>query len=186
MKKILFILGFSFLWLIQIYAQAGDTVRTAKSAAVKTQAISPVYYGGTVGLSFGNYFRLSIMPLVGYQLSPKVSGGIKVSYEYIKDKRYSSPVTYHNYGGSVFARFRLNPKLYLHSEFAYISYKYKISDFESDREWVPFLYLGGGYIQPISASTSFFVEVLVDVLQDKNSPYEKWDPYVSVGIGVGF
>jgi len=50
---------------------------------------------------------------------------------------------------------------------------------------VPFLMLGGGYIQPISPTTSLFVEVLFDVLQDSNSPYDAWTPFVSVGISVG-
>jgi hypothetical protein len=31
-----------------------------------------------------------------------------------------------------------------------------------------------------------FIEVLVDVLNDDNSPYEEWDPFVSFGVGVGF
>jgi hypothetical protein len=29
-------------------------------------------------------------------------------------------------------------------------------------------------------------EVLFDVLQDSNSPYEDWAPFVSIGVGVGF
>jgi len=186
MRKIIFILGFSLLLLGQLYAQTGDTTQTVKPAVVQTQQVSPVYYGGTIGLSFGDYFRLSIMPLIGYKLSPKVSLGLKVGYEYIKDKSFDPALTAHNYGGSVFARYRLIPKLYLHSEFAYISYKYFRNDRETEREWVPFIYLGGGFIQPLSAKTSFIVEVLVDVLQDDNSPYEAWDPWISVGVGVGF
>jgi len=31
-----------------------------------------------------------------------------------------------------------------------------------------------------------YAEVLVDVLQDNNSPYEDWEPVISVGVGVGF
>ncbi|OFY71567.1 MAG: hypothetical protein A2Y71_04055 [Bacteroidetes bacterium RBG_13_42_15] len=125
------------------------------------------------------------MPLIGYKLSPKVSLGIKVGYEYIKDKSFDPALTAHNYGGSVFARYRLIPKLYLHSEFAYISYKYYRNDRETEREWVPFIYLGGGFIQPLSPKTSFIVEVLVDVLQDDNSPYEAWDPWACRSFGAG-
>jgi hypothetical protein len=35
-------------------------------------------------------------------------------------------------------------------------------------------------------NTALMVEVLFDVLQDDNSPYEDWSPFVSVGVGVGF
>ncbi len=146
----------------------------------------PVYYGGTVGLSFGNYFRVNVAPLVGFRYSPRASVGVKVAYEYIRDKRYEPTLTASNYGGSFFARYRLHPKLYAHAEFAYMSYKYKTSNAVTDRTWVPFFFLGGGFVQPLSPRTSLIVEVLFDLLQDENSPYEDWDPFISVGVGVGF
>jgi hypothetical protein len=144
-----------------------------------------VYYGGTVGLSFGDYFRFSIVPFVGYKLTPKLHIGGKVGYEYIEDDRYDETLTSHNYGGSVFSRVFPRPSIYGHAEYAYMSYKYKVSEAESDRFWVPFLYLGGGLVKSMGR-TSVFVEVLFDVLQDDKSPYEDWAPFISVGVGVGF
>ncbi len=186
MKKFFFILGLSFLWLSQSYTQTEDTTKVNEPVSVKTEEVNPVYYGGTIGFSFGEYFRMSIEPMVGYRFTPKISAGVKIGYEYINDSRYHTDVIYHNYGGSVFGRYRIIPKLYFHSEFAYFSYQYKVSDFKSEREWVPFIYLGGGFVQPISPNTSLIVEVLFDVLQDDNSPYEDWDPFISIGVGVGF
>jgi hypothetical protein len=145
-----------------------------------------VYYGGTIGLSFGSYFRIAIMPLVGYKLSPKASGGVKFVLEYIEDKSFDPKLTSTNYGGSVFTRYRLLPQIYAHAEFAYLSYKFQTSSVESNREWVPYLLLGGGYVQPISPKAAAFVEVLVDVINDKNSPYERWNPWISVGVAAGF
>jgi hypothetical protein len=144
-----------------------------------------IYYGGTVGLSFGDYFRLSIVPFVGYKLKPMVHVGGKVGYEYIEDDRYDETLTSHNYGASVFTRLFPRPNIYGHAEFAYMSYRYKISEFEDDRFWVPFLYLGGGLVKSMGR-TSAYVEVLFDVLQDDKSPYEDWAPFISVGVGVGF
>src|SRR6478736_3835127 len=43
------------------------------------------YLGGSFGISFGSYSRLSISPLIGYPLAPKVSVGLKGTYEYIHD-----------------------------------------------------------------------------------------------------
>ena len=141
-----------------------------------------VYYGGTVGVSFGDYTRFSIVPFVGYKLRPRVHVGGKVGYEYIDGDNYNS----HNYGGSLFSRFLVSPRLYAHGEFAYFSYKYSASGIETDRFWVPFLYLGGGLIQPMGRNASAYVEVLFDVLQDDQSPYEDWEPFISIGVGVGF
>ena len=56
----------------------------------------------------------------------------------------------------------------------------------SERKWVPFLFLGGGMSQPISPNTWFNAQVLFDVLQNENLPYSSWEPFFSVGFGVGF
>lgn len=151
------------------------------------------YYGGNVGLSFwNNYFYLGIYPLVGYKITPKFSIGGKLGYAYINDNRSSfGSTTSHNYGGSIFTRYRVIPQIYLHGEFVYFSYErftYNLasSQFESSRVWAPFLLLGGGFSQMVSPNVWVFVEVLFDVLNDNNSPYEEWDPFVSFGAGVGF
>jgi hypothetical protein len=145
-----------------------------------------VYYGGTVGLSMGDYFRFSIQPFVGYKLKPFLHIGGKATYEYINDSRYSTDYTSSSYGGSIFSRLMPARSIYLHAEFAEINYEYQVSEFESDRNWVPFLYVGGGLVKQLSLNTSAYVEVLFDVLQDENSPYEDWTPFISAGVGVGF
>lgn len=172
-----------------LFAQQ-DSTKAKQTAREKAQP-SNVFYGGQIGLSFGDYFRIRIAPLVGWVLDRKSSVGVKLGYEYINDKRYEPATKYHNYGASVFYRYRIIPQLYAHAEFAYASYQYSIETerlgtVESERSWVPFLLLGAGFIQPISPRTSLFIEVLFDVLQDPNSPYEPWDPTVSIGVGVGF
>ena len=173
-----------------IFAQEPDS--TAYQAPEKpdedkqASKVQRVYYGGTLGFSFGDYTRISIAPLVGFRLTKMWSTGVKVAYEYVSDKRYSETVTSHNYGGSVFARFRPVPRMYLHGEYAYMSYEYQTANLSSEREWVPFLLLGGGFVQPISKRASAFVEVLFDVLQDQNSPYADWDPWISIGVAAGF
>jgi len=185
MQKLFLSLMMSFMISVPLFAQQADSTQS-KPVTKKTAVANPVYYGGNIGLSFGDYFRIAITPLVGYKLSPKASVGLKIGYEYIEDKRYEEKLTSSNYGASIFGRYRVIPNIYLHAEFAYYSYKYKLSDLESDRTWVPFLYLGGGYVQPVGPNTALFVEVLVDVLQDDNSPYKAWDPVISIGVAAGF
>lgn len=185
MYKLFTLLLLVMFAIVPLSAGTGDSTNVAPAPENKSQGI-PVYYGGTIGLSFGNYFRISVTPLVGFKLSEKFSAGFKVGYEYVEDKRYDPKLTASNYGGSIFTRYRAIPNAYLHAEFAYFSYKYKLSDFETERTWVPFIYLGGGYMQPIGPGTALIVEVLVDVLQDSNSPYEAWDPVISIGVAAGF
>jgi hypothetical protein len=143
---------------------------------------SRIYYGGTLGFNlFGDVFRMSVQPLVGYKLSEKFSVGAKVGYEYIKDKRFDPSRTYHNYGASVFARYRFIPRAYFHTEFAELSF-----DYTTGREWIPFLLVGGGIGQQVGPNTWIFAEVLFDVLQSSKSTYNNWEPWISIGVGVGF
>lgn len=193
MHKYSVILSTAIFFCMSVLAQESDTTQVIQQQQKKMEQkkkqekkTNNVYYGGSIGLSFGNYFRIAVMPLVGYKINPKLSGGARIVLEYIEDKRYDPKLTSTNYGGSVFGRYRLIPQLYAHAEFAYLSYKYKISSVESDRTWVPYLLVGGGYIQPISPRAAAFVEVLVDVINDKNSPYERWNPWISVGVAAGF
>ena len=189
MKNLIIAVTLAVFMALPLLAQQQDTTQTIEKQPPppkKKAKYSKVYYGGTLGISFGDYFRISIAPLVGYSYSPKASVGVRVGYEYVQDKRYEETLTSHNYGASVFGRYRFIPKLYAHAEFVYFSYKYKISELESDRTWVPFFLLGGGFVQPISPAASFFVEVLVDVLNDPKSPYQEWDPQIRIGVAAGF
>jgi len=183
-------------------AQAAPTA-PADTAAVKATAPAPVaapappppaqsspskpndriYYGGTVSLGFGSTTSIGIYPMLGYKLTPKLSAGVKVGYEYLS---YDGGESTHNYGGSVFGNYRIGRSLYAHAEYQSINYEVFSGLGESDREWVPFMLVGGGFYKPISPRTSLYAEVLFDVLQDERSPYDDWEPIVSFGVGVGF
>ncbi len=146
---------------------------------------SRLYYGGYVNMSFGSITSIGFAPLVGYKVTPKWSVGSQLTYEYYKDKRYDRDFSSSNYGWSIFNRYRFVPRLYGHVEFELMNYEfYNLSG--SDRTWVPFLYVGGGLSQPVSSNVWFNAQLLFDVLQNKNSPYKSWEPFYSIGFGIGF
>ncbi len=147
---------------------------------------SNYYFGGYINVNVGRYTVVGAEPLIGYKFSPKFSVGGKLSYEYIRDKRYDSVFETSNFGAGLFSRYRIIPALYTHAEFSLMNYKLSYTNGESQREWVPFLFLGGGYSQPVSQNVWFNAQILFDVLQHKNSPYKEWEPFYSVGFGVGF
>ena len=154
---------------------------------------SRVYYGGGIGFNFWNdYFYLSVQPLIAYKVTPQFSVGGRLVYTYISDDRSSlGNIKSHNYGASVFSRYRIIPQIYAHAEFAYASterhtYNVLQQQFDSERVWVPYLLLGGGFSQQISPNVWAYAEILFDVINDSNSPYKAGDPFVSVGVGVGF
>lgn len=169
------------------YSKAQDSVKVADVYTEQKKPLSEkIYFGGNIGLSFGSYTMIGIYPLIGYKITPKLSIGAKIAYEYIQDKRYATTYSTSNYGASVFTRYRVLQPLYLHAEFAGLNYEiYNILG-ESNREWIPFLFVGAGYSQPVGKNTWLNVQILFDVLQSSKSPYENWTPFYSVGIGVGF
>ena len=200
MKKILFYLLASLLFVTVSFSQNETQDTTIVTSQAPPQQIEPektkkqkapsnqkrVYFGGNIGFSFGSYTRIGIYPLVGFKITPKLSLGLKIGYEYLKYNNSVYEYSTSNYGGSVFARYRIIPRLYVHVE--YEATNYGLLDINSDvyRQWVNFLYLGGGYSQPLGGHTYLNLQVLFDVLNDENSPYASWEPIFSVGVAVGF
>ena len=49
-----------------------------------------------------------------------------------------------------------------------------------------FCLLGAGYSQNVGGNAWLNIQILFDVLQSDKSPYNNWEPFYSVGVGVGF
>jgi len=168
-----------------------DTVvNTINNPANDTQIQKPFqskfYYGGFVNVSFGSYTVIGLEPSLAYKFTPRLSLGTKLSFEYVHEKQGEYVYEESTYGFSLFSRMRILPGIYTHVEFSTVNYKFYNTSVEGVRKWVPFLFLGGGMSQPIAENVWFNAEVLFDVLQNENSPYNDWEPFYSVGFGVGF
>jgi hypothetical protein len=168
-----------------------DTVTAKNSAAEQEINIqkpfhSKFYYGGFVNVTFGSYTVVGVEPSFAYKFTPRLSLGTKLSYEYIHEKQGSYVYEESNYGFSLFSRMRILPRIYTHAEFSSMNFKFYDELGNSERKWVPFLFLGGGMSQPVSENVWLNAEILFDVLQNENSPYKDWEPFYSVGFGVGF
>ena len=193
MKKVLLLVLFSFTTILAFNGNEYSDNNLTQLNSATPQSNSKWYFGGNIGANFWNdYLLISAEPMAGYNVTPKFSLGSKLNYSFRKDNN-SAPqnFTYHNYGGSVFARYRPVPLGYLHAEFNFTNYEQytynsTTTKYESGRVWVPAVLVGAGYTQPIGPNASAYAEVLFDVLQHKNSPYKKWDPIVHVGAAVGF
>jgi hypothetical protein len=185
MKKITLLTAFAILFLISsTIAQDTTQVTQVTQAPKQSKNISDqLYFGGSVGLSFGSYTQIGLYPLIGYKITPKLSTGVKLTYQYVSDSRYSTSYTTSNYGGSVFARYRIIPLIYAHIEYESINYE---SYYDSSRKWVPFLFVGGGLTKRMGGNTWLIAQVLFDVIQNEDSPYSAGAPFFSIGVGFGF
>lgn len=147
-----------------------------------------IWFGGGVMLTFGTVTNIGVSPIVGYKLDRKgkLSAGLGVNYNYFSDNRYTPKYESSTYGWSVLTRYRVIPQIFLHAEYNSQNYElYNPFGDETRREWVPFLLLGGGVSQPIGGNSSFYFQILWDVIQDERSPYGG-QPWITGGVGIGF
>jgi hypothetical protein len=146
-----------------------------------------LFTGGSIGLTFGDYTNVIVSPVIGARLNHKVYAGLGIEYQYTKDKRYTPSLTYNQYGGRLFAQYNIVPSLFAHGEVAGYSMERYVNTIplSKERNFVPFIYFGGGYRQMISDRSFVSIQVLFDVLQHRYSPYKAWEPIFSIGFGVG-
>ena len=194
MKKLVVFLFLALSFTLPAIGQQNDSVRVnpySRLQKEKSDFASHLYFGGSFVLSLGSYTSIGIWPLVGYKVTPKLSVGLQPGYEYLKyDSYYGGSYETSNYGGRVFARYRIIPQIYVHSEYAAINYEIESwlpsGKIDDTREWVSFLFLGGGLSQKVGGNVYAYIQVLFDVLNDENSPYRSGAPFWSVGIVAGF
>lgn len=145
-----------------------------------------IYWGGSVNVRYGRTSGIGLYPLIGYKITPQWSIGARLGYEYWWRDRFAETVTSHAVSGSLFTRYRVIPQVYAHAEGGAGNYDRVIFTGESDRETYPFLFLGGGFSQRTGRRSWLLFEVLYEVIQDTNSPYDGGGPLIALGIGVGF
>ncbi len=158
---------------------------TAQNDSGKSDFKDKLYTGGNLGLTFGTYTNVIVSPMVGARLNERMYAGLGIEYQYTKDKRYEPALTYNQFGARVFTQYNFIPQLFAHLEFAAMSMEKYNLQLNKERNFVPFLYVGGGYRHMISKKSFVSFRILFDVLQNPNSPYKSWEPIYSIGFGVG-
>ncbi|MEO1050845.1 MAG: hypothetical protein AAFX87_09465 [Bacteroidota bacterium] len=151
-----------------------------------------VFVGGNFSLQFGNFTAVDVSPLVGYQFTQRLSGGVGVTYQYLSGDfidGFGRRISYNTniYGGRLFARYSITETIYAHTEYESLNLEFPNSSFDGlTREWVPAYFIGGGFFQPIGRNAGFNILALYNTLHDDlRSPYAS--PLVlRVGITAGF
>lgn len=165
---------------------------TAKNNSLNTSVpYKRVFVGGDIGATFGDYTQITISPLIGYNISNQVSTGIQFIYNHSWQEINTGQVNQtslqsNTYGGNIFLQYAPVSSFYLKGEFEYDSYgNYETSQGTKVTQAVPFIFLGMGYSKAISKYASFNAGIKIDVLNNDNSPYEDFTPFLYVGVGVG-
>jgi hypothetical protein len=166
-------------------ASVSDTTRVAPASGnPKPPRRRRVFFGGGVSFTFGTITRVSVSPLIGYQISRLFSVGAQLSYDYMRQESGGTDFTVRSYGGSTFGRMHVN-NFYAHVEPAVYDQEVVTTSSGKTRHTVPYLFVGGGAFYPIAPRLRAFVQVTFDVLQDPDSPYDRGESFVTTGIAVG-
>ncbi|MTI22431.1 hypothetical protein E1176_15470 [Fulvivirga sp. RKSG066] len=147
-----------------------------------------VFVGGGLGLQFGTITNIEVSPLVGYRVTDNFSAGLGITYSYYKIEFNNGEEFETNiYGGRLFARRSLTDQFFLQAEYESLNLEY-FNPFDNtfQREWVPGLFLGGGYFMPLSRNVGLSAIALYNALYDDlKSPYNS-PLVIRFGFTAGF
>jgi hypothetical protein len=171
---------------VTVFAQWGD-----EEMSDKPTFRDRIFTGGGFGLSFSNYYDyVSVSPLIGYRITPKLAGGVGLQYRYTNYKQTIPKISTNDYGSSIFLRYMVYGPIFLHTEYEYLNYQYVLSSGEKTRKGFNSFLAGGGFFQPMGRKAGFYVLALYNF--SYKSPYSgEITPYnsplvVRAGITAGF
>ncbi len=103
------------------FSQFGS-IEAGEEPDVKEMSVKErIFVGGFIGLQFGTYTSVSVNTLVGYRITNRLSAGVGGMYLYANDRYWAESLSSHTYGGSLFARFRVIDKAFIHAENEWLS-----------------------------------------------------------------
>jgi len=174
--------------------EAGTAVSTpppppaSTSAPAKTPWRERMFFGGGIGLGFGDVTFVSVEPLFGVHLSKQIAVGAGLLYRWTEDDRYDPNLSTTDYGGRTFAQYFPVPEFFLQAEYEYLDYEYPTSPTSTTRTSASSIFAGGGIYRPLGGSAGLYASALYNFSYDSNditSPYDS--PWViRVGVTAGF
>ncbi|MBI1394653.1 MAG: hypothetical protein GC151_01645 [Betaproteobacteria bacterium] len=146
------------------------------------------FFGGGLGVGFGDVSYVTLSPFAGYRVTDQVSVGVGLQYRYRNDTRFGRDLSTTDVGTSVFARYQVFGPFFVHGEYEYLNYQYYRSDLSKTRTGVSSFLVGGGVSQQLNRNASFYAMVLYNL---SYSSYDSVSPYsspwsVRAGIGISF
>jgi hypothetical protein len=143
-----------------------------------------LFFGGGLGLQFGNITFIDVSPQIGYKLTERIHPGIGFTYSYYKNNYYTPSINYSSYAVSGFVRFFIFEGLFAQAEAEYLNTKVFYitgpSTYETKRKWIDSYFVGGGYYQKFSERSGMYFSILWNLNETEESPYT--NPIMRIGF----
>lgn len=156
--------------LLSNFCLAQDSSFTRKPKPLpKERLADKIYFGGNVGLQFGQVTFADLSPLIGYKINDKLSAGVGITYQYYqyRDQYYNFKTNV--YGGRLFGRYLFTDYLFGHVEYEYLNLE--AFDFRRRRVDVGSFMAGAGYIQRFSEKAGMVAMLLYNFTESVYTPY---------------
>jgi len=155
----------------QEFVQSENSQNQKKEHGFKADRL---FFGGGLGLQFGDIDLVSIAPEVGYRFTDKLAAGIGISYYYISTSSnggFSTEI----YGGKVFGRYLVFDNLFAHTEYEALNMetKYFNTGLSPDhkRFTVGSFLVGAGYKFGLGKNSYLNLLILWNLNETIYSPY---------------
>ena len=168
---------------LSAFSQFGSMEEEADVKELSTR--ERFFVGGFIGLQFGTYTAVSVNTVAGYRLTNRLSSGIGGTYHYSNDRFGGPSLVSHTYGGSVFSRFRVIDKAFIHAEHEWLSVVSRmdwIEDGEIQRITETNFLLGPGYAIALSPRANLNILLLYNF--NENSQVYLDNPFFRVGLDI--
>jgi hypothetical protein len=135
------------------------------------------YTGANLSLQFGNSSFVDFSPLVGYRITETFSVGVGGTYQYLSYRVYSSSgnasrFSTNTYGARIFSRLVIYKNVFVHGEYENLNVDvYNSLTGQLNREWVPGLLFGGGFMQQAGERVAYNLTILYNFKDSVKSPY---------------
>ncbi len=144
------------------------------------------WFGGGIGLGFGDADFFEVTGIAGYRATDRFTPGLRLTYRNRDLRIGGTKITTDDYGGSLFARYRVWRWVYAQAEYELLSYEFVSAGLSTERETFDSWLGGGGVALPLSRKLGFFVTALYNVSYDESdfrNPYSS--PWI-VRSGVSY
>ncbi|MEO5976266.1 MAG: hypothetical protein ABIS36_08115 [Chryseolinea sp.] len=146
-----------------------------------------LYTGGGIGGGFSTYYAfVSASPLIGYNITNRLAGGVQFTYRYTNYRSFRPSISTNDYAMGPFLRFKVAGPFFVHGEYEFLNYD---KPNENVRGVFNSLLLGAGIFQPVAPRAGYYIAALYNFSYTSsntlNSPYAS--PLVlRVGFTFGF
>lgn len=160
----------------------GDNTTTPSPTSQRNSGFDweRVTVGGGFGLTFGDITVVEVAPTFGYFLTENWLAGVGLNYRYYSEKRINFSTSW--YGGALYTQYLFETlPVIAHAELEVLN----IENFDGTRLNIINPYVGGGIKQRIGGNSFFYILVLWNLNETRESYFLQPNPIIRGGVAIG-